>query len=127
MRNREEIEMVAQQYGFTIVRPEEFPITDQIKLFRNARIVVGEYGSGLNNTIFSKEGTLVLALNWINLVQQGIAVSCRHKLGFVLPDSGIPTLHMPEMAQQGYSISVNEFSDAIKMLLFYCRNIGVDS
>jgi hypothetical protein len=50
--NREEIEAVFRENGFKIIRPETLPIAEVIASFAAARIVVGECGSGMHNTLF---------------------------------------------------------------------------
>jgi hypothetical protein len=48
--------------GFQIVSTDEMSVREQIALFRQARIVVGEHGSALANLFFAAPGTKVLEL-----------------------------------------------------------------
>jgi capsular polysaccharide biosynthesis protein len=50
--NRREIEAVFGENGFRIIRPETMTIGEVIATFAAARIVVGECGSGMHNTLF---------------------------------------------------------------------------
>ncbi|BBL76476.1 glycosyltransferase family 2 protein [Methylomagnum ishizawai] len=113
MANGPEIEEIARGHGLAIVRPEALPIPEQAALYRNAEIIVGEYGSGLHNAIYSRPGTAVLALNWINGVQQAIADSFGHAVGFVLPEDGGPVLNHGEGVQKAFNIAPGEFSAAL--------------
>lgn len=49
LKNRDEIETIMAQRGFTIVDPVKHSISEQIALFTAARQIAGEYGSGLHN------------------------------------------------------------------------------
>jgi hypothetical protein len=63
LSNQSQIETIAVEQGLTLVAPENLPIADQIKLFAQSRLIVGEYGSGMHNTLFSTSRALVLCLN----------------------------------------------------------------
>jgi hypothetical protein len=60
--NREQIEALAVKYRFKIVRPETLPLVKQWELFASAGWIVGEYGSALHSSIFSRPGTIVCGL-----------------------------------------------------------------
>jgi capsular polysaccharide biosynthesis protein len=60
--NRNEIECRAQYAGYRLVEPEKMTAPEQISLFLQVRQIIGEYGSGLHNCIFSKPGVAVCAL-----------------------------------------------------------------
>lgn len=62
-------EIAAGEFGFTVLRPETLLWPLQIELFRNAQVVVGEFGSGMHNTIFSNEGVHVGCIGVNNLTQ----------------------------------------------------------
>ena len=49
--------------GFTVLQPETLTVTEQIRRFRSADVVIGEQGSGLHNTAFSARGVRVLCLH----------------------------------------------------------------
>jgi len=50
--NSEEIEQVAAQKGFTVVEPGNYTWVQQVKLFSNAKNVIGAHGAGLTNIMF---------------------------------------------------------------------------
>ncbi len=56
IENALELEDICRRRGYTVVRPEEFSLPAQARLFNQARIVVGEDGSGLHNIIFCEPG-----------------------------------------------------------------------
>jgi capsular polysaccharide biosynthesis protein len=88
LENRDEIEVLAASSGLAIVRPETFSFAEQIALFRQAQVIVGEYGSALHLSMFSRPGTVVCALRgsshhpaWI---QSGIGQVMNQPTGYLL-------------------------------------------
>jgi hypothetical protein len=51
-----------QEMGFQICLLEEMPFEEQVRLFRNAEVVLAPHGAGLINLIFSKPGTRVVEI-----------------------------------------------------------------
>lgn len=60
--NERELCRLMESRGYTIVFPELLSFADQIGLFTAADIVVGVGGAGMFNTLFCKEGTVLLTL-----------------------------------------------------------------
>lgn len=60
--NEGEIIDLLKQHGFSPVRLENLAFAEQVKLFRDAEIVVGASGSGLANLVFCSKGTKVIEL-----------------------------------------------------------------
>lgn len=54
-----EVEALAELAGFQVVYLESMSFTDQVRLFREAAIVVGFHGAGFANLVFAGEGTEV--------------------------------------------------------------------
>lgn len=88
VENRAEIENLAANLGFAVIHPETLPFVDQVRLMDGARVVTGEFGSAMHNTLFCRAGTTVVCLNWINAYQSIIARSCDHVAGYIAPDDG---------------------------------------
>lgn len=65
-------EIAAKEFGFALIAPESFPWRTQLGLFRNAKIVVGEFGSGLHSTLFSRPGTVVGSIGLASMGQSMI-------------------------------------------------------
>lgn len=55
MTNHSEIEMFFAGNGFKVLFPETLPLSEQFEIFSKARIVVGEAGSALHNSVWSGE------------------------------------------------------------------------
>lgn len=85
--NRSAIEGLATSAGFDIVHPERLDIADQIALFRGARQVVGEYGSGLHSTIYGGPALHCCALRgtcqWLGFIQSSLAHACEQTVSYV--------------------------------------------
>ena len=60
--NEPEVEELFRSRGFEIVVMRECPLDDQVRLFRDARIVAGLNGGGLTDIVFSANGTHVIVL-----------------------------------------------------------------
>ena len=92
LQNRVEFEALALEYGFATVAPQNLPLIEQVQLFASARAVLGEYGSGLHNTIFSPPGTVVGAirgpLGHPVFLQSGIGDALRQPTGYVFGTCG---------------------------------------
>lgn len=109
--NEEELVEIAVRAGFEVVYPEEFTWFEQIRLFADAKLVVGESGSGLHNTLFSGSGTAVLCLCPSTQVQGTIAALTDQKLFFLCPDSQVPVDGGWE-----YSIDPARFQRALQVI-----------
>jgi capsular polysaccharide biosynthesis protein len=51
-----------QERGFEVVRCESLPFADQVKLFRDAEVVVGPHGGGFANLVWCEAGTKVFEI-----------------------------------------------------------------
>jgi capsular polysaccharide biosynthesis protein len=62
LSNRNDVEEVFRRAGYTIFSPEQYSVAEQIAVFRQARVVAGESGSGLHNSIFMKPDGRVICI-----------------------------------------------------------------
>jgi len=60
--NEDEIFELFEPLGFVRYELSKMTIEEQISLFQNAEIVVGEHGAGFANLLFCKSGTVVIEL-----------------------------------------------------------------
>lgn len=67
------VEIAQIDHGFEAVAPEELTWREQIALFRDAEIMVGQAGSGLHTALFSSPGSRLASIGFMNLVQPHIA------------------------------------------------------
>ncbi len=110
MANEAEIEGIAEELGLSLLRPETIPWEEQARIFSRARLVAGEFGSGLHNALLSPEGCQVVSLNWLVEVQSRIANFRRHDVGYILPADGQARLFSVEaQANQPFTIDPVDF------------------
>jgi capsular polysaccharide biosynthesis protein len=50
------------RYGIEAIDPGTLPLTEQIKIFHEAKLIIGTHGAGLTNVIFSQPGALLYEL-----------------------------------------------------------------
>ena len=58
--NEAEILKEVIERGFEVVSLSKVPISEQIQLFSEARIVVGPHGAGFTNAVFCQEGSILI-------------------------------------------------------------------
>lgn len=64
---RDLLEQIADARGYDIVCPEELSFSEQAAMYHSADCIVGEGGSGLHGSVFSKPGTITASVgfNWV--------------------------------------------------------------
>ncbi|MFK7802338.1 MAG: tetratricopeptide repeat protein [Anaerolineae bacterium] len=60
--NEVAVEALFQQFGYTIIYPEELDFADQVLLFQAADVVAGIGGSALHNSVFMQPGATLITL-----------------------------------------------------------------
>jgi hypothetical protein len=73
--NRKAVEAQLPKRGFELYQPEREPLNRQIATFRQARLIVGESGSGLHNSMFAGSEAVVgvlMAANRLSLIQASL-------------------------------------------------------
>lgn len=115
LKNREAVERMMADIGFEAVRPEALPIIEQVGLFRQARQIVGEYGTALHNSIFSPAGTIVAALRGSHpdpgFLQSGIGRVLGQPTGYVFG-----TLAAHDKSGE-FSVEADDVSDCVRLIL----------
>jgi len=62
LTNRDDVEALFQRSGYTIFLPEQYSVAEQIAVFRQARVIAGESGSGLHNSIFMQPARRMICI-----------------------------------------------------------------
>lgn len=62
IRNSQSIEKMIRAKGFEIIRPEKLTFLEQVKIFKEAKIIVAPGGAALSNLIFCEPGTKVICM-----------------------------------------------------------------
>jgi capsular polysaccharide biosynthesis protein len=83
--NRLGIEHLVARLGLSVIYPEEMSWSSQLSLFRNARLIAGEFGSGLHNAAFSPSDCDVVCVSssQSNMIQSGISALRSQRLQYV--------------------------------------------
>ncbi|MGI8523744.1 MAG: glycosyltransferase family 61 protein [Nocardioides sp.] len=82
-RNGDEVEAWFTDAGFTVVRPEQHPIADQVAMFRAADVIAGYSGSGMFQTAFTGTPRHVITVapqSYVALNEYLIASVVGHRL-----------------------------------------------
>jgi capsular polysaccharide biosynthesis protein len=69
LANENDVELVFQRHGFTIVHPEALRVEMQIALIANALLVAGPSGSGMFNLAFQGRMRSAFILVWDKFIQ----------------------------------------------------------
>ncbi len=88
IENDAEVQGTMTDLGFTVVRPNELSAEALVRVFSGAKVVAGQYGTGLYNTMFAPAGTRVIAMNFGNNYVSKIARVRRHRIAYVMPTDG---------------------------------------
>ena len=114
MANRDAIESLALEAGYEVVRPEALSISEQVRLFSEASVLIGEYGSALHNSVFTGAGAIVCGLRGTSLhpsfVQSGIAGALGQRAGYVFGDTG------GQDVAQRFTIAERYFRKALEII-----------
>ena len=106
------MEQAAVERGFEIVCPEELGVEQQIALFAEAGVVLGEYGSALHNTLFSPARTIVGSVRYPNSVQTRIAGLMGQDVLYLIPD----TESVDERGAELYAVSTDKIDRFLDQL-----------
>ena len=111
--NQEIIEDLAIEAGLSITYPETLSLIDQVSLFRGVRRVIGQYGSALHGTIFSRPGVVVGGLHGpppaaFDALQSGIGERLGQTTGYIF---GSPV--STGSSEFAMTIEQNEFSECL--------------
>ncbi|HET6182593.1 MAG TPA: glycosyltransferase family 61 protein [Acetobacteraceae bacterium] len=105
--NRSAIEEEAASRGIALCHPQELSLLDQIRLFRKSRVIVGEYGSALHGSLFSRPGTVVCAIRGSRqhpaFIQSGIGNILRQHTGYIFG------ANIPGDPAERFSVSLEDF------------------
>jgi len=114
MTNRAEIEAAARDAGYAVVRPEELSLAEQVTLYSGCRVLVGEYGSALHNSVFCGPDALVCGLRGTSrhpsLMQSGIATALGQDAAYVFGDTS------GQDVAQRFSIEPRYFAKALELI-----------
>lgn len=111
--NREYMEAQAVALGFEIVCPEELSVGAQYDLFADAGAIVGEFGSGLHNSLFSAPGIVVGSVGCINSIQHRVAALMSQNILYAIPQS----LGQDERGAQAFRIEHDKIDHLLRQVV----------
>jgi len=115
LQNRERIEEMAAAAGLEMVYPEGMPLLDQVRLFGEASMIFGEYGSALHGSLFSPAGTVIGALRGSlghpGFIQSGFGHALRQPTGYVFGETDT------RIADGRFVVAEQAFADCLATLL----------
>lgn len=59
LANDDDLLPLIDAYGFSLIRPEEMSLAEQVRAFSNARVVLGPHGAGFTNLMFCPSARLL--------------------------------------------------------------------
>jgi capsular polysaccharide biosynthesis protein len=92
-RNAAEVEAAAEAAGFTVIRPEEHSLADQVRMVRRAEVVAGFAGSGLFHVALSARPQHLVVIGSESYPahnEQAFAALRGHRLDLVVCRPDIP-------------------------------------
>lgn len=88
--NRDEIENLFRVAGYEILYPESLSLDAQVALYTSARIIAGESGSALHNSVFASPDLKVIALQSRSdgaYIQNALCENVGQRIGMVYGES----------------------------------------
>jgi hypothetical protein len=121
--NHEEIAEMAAHHGFEIVRCEELPLAEQVRLFSEAQVIAGPHGSGFTNMVFAPPNTRIIEMigprydrdktgGSLPYVKLAYLLEQRHTRIVGHSDTG--SVEMDYLPNETYTITPNQFVEALR-------------
>lgn len=113
---QEAIEQLLTTKGFMVIEPEHLSFAEQVDIFRQAEVIVGQAGAALGNMVFAPKGCRVIALAAYSPFSNfhyfsNLAATLGHELCYVFGESKIRDGAHP--AHGNIDINVNTISEAL--------------
>ncbi len=115
--NIDNIEAIVKKYGYKVVYPESMSLKEQINMFANSKIIIGEDGSALHNSIFASKGiTVVNIRNSANgsLIQGNLCELFQQKIIYIF--GNLKSIDKISSRNSTYSIDETVFEEVLMSL-----------
>lgn len=109
-------EYLLRSAGVQIFHPQDLDLPEQVAIFRNAEVLIGEEGSGLHNSIFARDGSHVITLRGPmnhSLIQSGL---CRAKNQTLHAALGQEETSLGDGREANFSISTDQVDQLVTEL-----------
>lgn len=85
LSNARELEAVVESYGFRVIHPETMTLQEQMDVFASARLVIGEDGSGMHNSVFARHPVQlgIISMGRTNFYHASIANAKGHSVSYL--------------------------------------------
>jgi len=114
LANYKALERLMASLGFTIFHPEQYSLQDQAHYFSQAKIILGEDGSGLHTIMLADPGVVLGVLmqeDRYNLWHAGICHTMGHRLAY----------HELKLGAQGVEINLDAIGTFTQALIAQAR------
>ncbi len=114
--NEDELLAEVAAIGYEIIEPETLPLAEQVRLFREADVVVGLGGAAMFNVVFCRPGTTVISIeSSTNFIYGHAALfkSLGHKAGMIF---GSQDLTDESPVHKRWSVDIGRVSSVLKAL-----------
>ena len=82
--NEADLAALAQErFGFSVIRPEQLDFAAQVGLFAQARVIIGQAGSGMHNALFAPSGARVGMIRFPAPDQSAIAALRHQRIAYL--------------------------------------------
>lgn len=88
--NRIELDKSIQKFPLLEIFPEKLSFPEQINIYRNAKVMVGEYGSALHNSLFANSDLKVVSLSGnhiLSFIQHRVCEAKNQRIGYIFGES----------------------------------------
>lgn len=86
LNEKDLIEIARGEFGVRIVEPETLPWQEQVRIFREAKAVIGLYGSGLHTALFCGSGLGMGVIGIVNTAQTHISAIRDQRMAYLVKD-----------------------------------------
>lgn len=114
LSNESSLAAELQNQGIVTIYPEQHHWLDQVSIFSGAEVVVGEFTSALHNTIFCAPRTRIVAINYVNELQDEIAAYANHTIGYVMPIEGKPIEWGSASKTAAYEVDIEQVKTLLR-------------
>ncbi|MGO8737694.1 glycosyltransferase family 61 protein [Rhodoblastus sp.] len=111
--NRDAIERMAVEAGYSLISPEKLPLSMQFSVIAGAEVVMGEYGSQMHSTLFGGPSQIVCALrgsSGLGFIQSAIGSALHQPTGYVFGETD------PNDKARGFSVPEEAFQMCLEAI-----------
>ena len=116
--NEPEVMKVLERLGFRSVTPGQLSFIEQVRLFRDAEVIVAPHGAALSNLVFCQPGTKVLEFQQLKLDSCFFRLSRRVGLDYYYLRSSTGPVN-PVNNHQQITVDITELRQTLQLAAIY--------